>query len=59
MARRAAFGFRRDDRRDAALVERRNQRVGVIALIGEECVGLDLVEQRYRLGDVVRLPRRE
>ena len=55
----AAIGFRRDDGRDAALSERRDQRVGVIALVGEECVRLDLIEQRHRLCDVVRLPRRQ
>ena len=55
----AAIDFRRDDRRDVALGERRDQGVGVVTLVGEERVGLDLVEQRHRLCDVVRLARRE
>ena len=58
-ARLAAIGFRRDDGRDAPLLERLDQRVGVVALIGQERFGLDLVEQRHRLCDVGRLTRRE
>src|SRR5271166_4474123 len=58
-ARLAAIGFRGDDGRDATLLERLDQRVGVIALIGENGFGLDLVEQRHRLCDIGRLARRE
>ena len=55
----AAIGLRWDDGRDAPFFERLDQRVGVIALVGEECFRLDLIEQRHRLRDVGRLTRGE
>ena len=58
-ARLATIGFRGDDGCDATLLERLDQRVGVITLIGEKGFGLDLVEQRHRLRDIGRLARRE
>jgi hypothetical protein len=55
----AAIGFGRDDGRDAALLQRLDQRIAVIALVGKEGFGLDMIEQRHRLCDVGRLARRQ
>lgn len=61
----ASFG---DDRADAALPQQAAVLVGVVAAVGEECVGPasgpadnaghsgDLVQQRQELGDVVAVP---
>jgi hypothetical protein len=54
-----AVGFRRDDRRDTARFERFDERVGVVALVGEKGIGLDLIEQRHGLGDVGCLAGRQ
>ncbi len=59
LARLTAIGFGRDDGLDATLLQRSDQRIGVITLVGEESLRLDLIEQRHRLCDVGRLPRRE
>ena len=40
-------------------LERGDQGVGVIALVGEERLRLDLIEQRHRLCDVGSLTRRK
>jgi hypothetical protein len=59
----AAIGLRLNERRDVALVERRDQRVGVVALVGEDRFGLDpivdLVESRHGLIDIGGLAGRE
>ena len=59
LARRLAVGLRGYDRRDPAVIERLDERVGVVALVGEEGLRVDLVEQRLRLRDVGGLSRCE
>ena len=53
------IGLGRDHRRDFPLFERRDQRIGIVALVGEQCTHLDAVEKRLGLGDVGSLPRRD
>ena len=53
-----AIGFGRNDRLDAPILQRLDQRVGIIALVSEECFGRDQVEQRCGLGDIGGLARR-
>jgi hypothetical protein len=59
LARVFAVGLRGNDWRDAAVLERLDERVGVVAFVGEKGFRLDLLQQRLRLRDVGRLPRRE
>ena len=63
LARLAAIGLRRDDRCYATLLKRLDQRVAVVAFVGQERVGLDpiidLIEQRNGLIDIGGLAGRE
>jgi hypothetical protein len=52
-------GLGRDHRRDIPLFERRDQRVGIIALVGEQGTRLDPIEKRLGLRDIGGLPRRD
>jgi hypothetical protein len=54
-----AVGLGRDDRRDFAVFEARNESVAVVALVGDHRLGLEAFEQRLGLADVGRLPRCE
>jgi hypothetical protein len=54
-----AVGLRRDDRRDSPLLERLDERVGVVALVGDDGVGLKRFEQRLGLRDIGSLARCE
>jgi hypothetical protein len=54
-----AVGFRRNDGGDVTRLERLDKGVGVVALVGDESLRLDLAQQRLGLGDVGRLPRRQ
>jgi hypothetical protein len=46
----------RDDRPDPTRRERVHERVGVVALVGDDGLGLDLIDQRHCLRDVGSLP---
>ena len=59
VARLGAIGLGRNDGRDGAALEGLDQSVGVVGFVGQERVGLDLVEQRLGLGDIGRLPGRQ
>ena len=52
-------GFGGDHRRDLALFECRDQRVAIVALVGEKCTRLDPVEKRFGLRDIGSLSRRD
>jgi hypothetical protein len=54
-----AVCLRRDDRRDLAPSEGFEERVGVIRLVGDQSLGLEVFEQRFGLADVGGLPRRQ
>ena len=54
-----AVGLRRDDRRDVTPLERFDERVGVISLVGDQSLGPEAFEQRLGLRDVGGLPRRQ
>lgn len=54
-----AVGFRRNNGGDVTRLERLDKGVGVVALVGNESLGLDPAQQRLSLGDVGRLPRRQ
>jgi hypothetical protein len=54
-----AVGLGRDDRRDTAVCERTDERIGVVALVGEQRVRLDAIEQRGGLRDVRGSPWRQ
>ena len=49
-------GLRRNDGFDAAPFEVCDEGIGVVALVGENCLRLNLCEQRLGLRDVRRLP---
>jgi hypothetical protein len=49
---RLAVGFRWDDGRDLAGFKRRDQRVGVVALVGEHRVGVEVFEERLGLRNI-------
>ena len=59
LARPFSVGLGRNDRRDAAFDKRLDQRVAVIAFVSQECLRIDLIEQRFGLCDIGRLARRE
>lgn len=59
LARLLPVGLGRDHRQDVAVFERRHQRIGIIALVGNEGVGLDPLEQRLGLRNVGGLTRRQ
>ena len=59
LARGSPVGLGRDDGNDVACFERRDQGIAVVAFVGEEGFGRDLVEQRFGLGDVGGLTRRQ
>lgn len=52
LARLFAVGFRRDHGGDAAGVERIDEPIGVVALVGKHGSGVDLVEQGFGLRDI-------
>lgn len=53
------IGLRGDDGRDVARFECLDQGFGIVALVGDQRVGLDRLEQGLGLGDVGGLPRRQ
>jgi hypothetical protein len=53
------IGLWRDHRCDSAGLEVFDQGVGIVTLVGDQGVGLDLFEQELRLRDVGGLPRRQ
>ena len=59
LARLLPVGFGRDHRRDIAVFEDLDQRVAVVALVCNEGVGLDPLEQRFGLRNIGGLPRRQ
>ncbi len=63
LARLAEIGLRRNDRRDATLLERRDEGIGVIPLVGQQriwkLIRRDVVEQWNGLLDVGSLTGRE
>ena len=59
VARLTAIGLGWNDRHDASALERLDQGIGVLGLVGQEGRGLDLVEQRRGLADIGGLSRRE
>ena len=59
IARRDPIGLGWNDRHDASALELLDQGIGIIGLVGQEGLGLDLVEQRRGLADIGRLSRRE
>ena len=59
LARLFSVGLGRNDGRDVAFYKRLDQRVAVIAFVSQECLGIDLIEQRFGLTDIGRLARRE
>ena len=52
-------GLGRDHRRNIAVFERLDQRVGIVALVGNEGIGIDTREQRLGLRNIGGLTRRE
>ena len=48
-----------DHRRDVPIFERRDQRVGIVALVCEQGTRIDPVEKRLSLRDIGSLPRRD
>ena len=52
------IGLRRNDRRDVARFEPLDERVGVVALVGDHGFGREVFEQRLGLRYIVNLPRR-
>ena len=59
LARLLAVGLGWDDRRDATLLEILDERICVVALVGDDGLRLEVLEQRPGLRDVGRLSRRE
>ena len=59
VARLLSIGFRRDHRRDVACLEVLEEGIAIVTLVGDQGVGLDLIEQRFGLRDVGGLPRRQ
>ena len=58
-ARLLPVGLGGDDRRDFAFFERGDQRVGIVALVSEQCARLDPLQQRLGLRNIGDLPRRQ
>ena len=59
VARRDPIGLGWNDRHDASALERLDQGIGVIGLVGQEGLRFDLFEQRRGLADIGGLSRRE
>ena len=51
--------LRWNDRRDFPAFEALDERVAIVAFVGKQRFGLEAFEQRFGLGDVGGLPRRE
>jgi len=56
---RLAVGLRRNHRSNVALSEGVEQRVGVVGLVANQGMRIDIVEQHLRTSQIVGLPRRE
>ena len=54
-----AVGFRRNDRGDATLFERGEQRIGVKRLIADQSARISIFEQRFCTGQIVILSWRQ
>lgn len=59
LGRKAAVGFRRDDRGDVPLVEVGAQPVGVECAIGKQVIGGKFLDQFRHGTEVMRLPRQQ
>ena len=54
-----AVGLGRDDRSDSPLGEGFNERVGIVRLVTNQRIWIDVVDQRLRASKVMSLARRE
>ena len=54
-----SVGLRRDHGSDCPLIERADQRVGVVSLVGEQRTWIGIFEQRLRTNQVMVLPWRQ
>ena len=54
-----AVGLWRDHWSDCPLIERADQRIGVVSLVADERTRVGAFEQRLRAGQVMILPRRQ
>ena len=59
LARLLPVGLGRDYRRDIAIFEHRDQRVAIVSFVGNQCAGLDPLEQWCGLRNIGSLPRRQ
>ena len=59
LARLLPVGLGRDHRRDIVVFEHRDQRVAIVSFVGNQCAGLDPLEQRFGLRNIGGLPRRQ
>ena len=54
-----AVGFWRDHWSDCPLIERADQRIGVVSLVGEQRTWIGIFEQRLRTSQIMVLPWRQ